>query len=112
MITIHAYGDCENITIYNIDTNEQIFIDTDKVAAIVGSPFRRNDDIIISTVRGDRYCKLIRNGVVSYNIIGALGKDTAWFQLSNGDNTFGFSSELGANTISVTFSYQNAYMGV
>lgn len=112
VITIHAYGDCENITIYNIDTNEEIFIDTDMIEKITGTKFQKNDDIIISTVKGDRYCKLVRNQLVSYNIIGALGKDMAWFQLTNGDNTFGFSSELGANTISVTFTYQNAYMGV
>lgn len=112
VITIHAYGECENITIYNIDTNGKIYIDTDKIAAITGGKFQKNDDIIISTVRSKRSCILVRQSIHRYNIIGALGKDTEWFQLSNGENTFGFTSELGANTISVTFTYQNAYMGV
>lgn len=112
VISIHAYGDCENITIYNMDTNEKIFIDTDKIKKITGLTFQKNDDIVISTVRGNRYCRLIRNSLNVYNIIGALDRNTDWFQLSSGDNVFGFSSELGANTISVTFTYQNAYMGV
>lgn len=111
VITVHAYGECENITFYNMYTNEQIYIDTNKINTITGSPFQKGDDIIISTVIGNRYCKLVRKGIET-NIIGVLGKNVDWFQISNGDNLFGFSSELGANTISVTFSYKNAYMGV
>lgn len=111
LITIHAFGACEDINLYNIDTNEQIVIDTSKIETITGTAFQSKDDIVISTVRGDRYCKLLRNGVYT-NIIGALGRDTDWFQISNGDNAFGFSAKSGASNISVTFSYQNAYVGV
>lgn len=111
-ITIHAYGECEDITIYNVDNNGIIYIDTNKIQRITGTTFQKNDDIIISTVRGNRYCQLVRRNGSTYNIIGALGNNTDWFQISNGANTFGFSCELGANTISVTFSYKNAYMGV
>lgn len=112
VITVHANGTCEDITFYNMYTDEKIFIDTKKIQQITGTQFQKGDDIILSTVIGERYCKLVRNGIQEYNIIGALGKDVDWFQISNGDNLFGFSSELGANTISVTFAYQNAYMGV
>lgn len=111
LITIHAYGLCEHITLANVDTLETIYIDTDKIETITGQPFGTNEDIIISTIRGERYCRLLRNGEY-INIIGALGRDTDWFQLTNGDNAFSFSSKVGDNNISVTFSYQNAYMGV
>lgn len=110
-ITIHAFGDCSNIKLFNVDTGEKIEIDTGKIASITGNSFKKFDDILISTIRGERYCKLIRNGVTT-NIIGALRRDTDWFQISNGSNAFGFSAESGANNISVTFSYQNAYVGV
>lgn len=111
LITIHAFGDCENIHLYNVDTREEIFIDTNKIKTITGKPFQDKDDIIISTVRGGRYCRLLRNGEYT-NIIGALGKATDWFQISNGSNAFGFTADSGAENISVTFSYQNAYVGV
>lgn len=111
IITIHALGECEGIQLYNVDTKERIVIDTSKIRIITGKPFQAKDDIIISTVRGDRYCRLLRNGQYT-NIIGALGRDTDWFQISNGSNAFGFSAVSGENNISVTFSYQNAYMGV
>lgn len=111
VITIHALGACENITLYNIDTNEQIYISTDKIRDVTGVTFGLNDDIILSTVKGDRYCRLLHNGIY-YNVIGALGRDVDWFQISNGTNLFGFSAANGENNISVEFSYQNAYMGV
>lgn len=111
VITIHAFDECEHITIYNIDTNEHIYINTDKIREVTGVGIQKNDDIIISTVKGSRYCRLLRNGVYT-NIIGSLDKDTDWFQISNGANLFGFSAVNGENNISVSFSYQNAYMGV
>lgn len=111
LISIHAFGDCENVHLFNIETREEISIDTNKIQTITGKPFQAKDDILISTVRGSRYCKLLRNGEYT-NIIGALGKNTDWFQISNGDNLFGFTADAGENNISVTFSYQNAYVGV
>lgn len=111
LITIHAYEDCEGIKIFNLETKEQLIINTDKIKLITGSKFRKGDDIIISTVIGDRYCRLLRNGEY-INIIGALTRDTDWFQITTGDNVFGFSADVGQDNISVTFSYQNVYVGV
>lgn len=111
LIDIHAYDECSNIVVGNIETGEIIRINTDRIWTITGRKFGSGDDILISTVKGDRYCKLLRNGAY-INIIGALDRDVDWFQLTNGDNVFGFSAEVGENNISVTFTYQNAYMGV
>lgn len=111
VITVHAFGQCEHLYLYNVDTNEQIYINTDRIRDVIGSGIQANDDIIISTVKSHRYCRLLRNGVY-YNIIGALGKDTDWFQISNGTNLFGFKADNGENNISVSFSYRNTYMGV
>lgn len=111
LITIHAFDQAENIKIYNVDTREQMIIDTGKIYEISGESFSGTDDIVISTVRGDRYCRLLRGGKYT-NIIGALSKDSDWFQISAGNNGFAFTAENGEENISVTFSYQNAYVGI
>lgn len=111
LITIHAFDTAEKIRIYNVDTREQMIIDTEKIRTITGKEYGEKDDIIISTVKGNRYCRLLRAGTYT-NIIGALSKDTDWFQISAGNNGFAFAAEKGADNLSVTFSYQNAYVGV
>lgn len=111
LITIHAYDIARNIVIYNIDTRERMVIDTDKIYTITGTSYKGLDDIIISTVKGKRYCRLLRDGQY-INIIGTLSKDADWFQITSGRNGFAFGAESGANNLSVTFSYQNAYIAV
>lgn len=111
IITIHAMGPVENIRIYNVDTREQMLINTEIVKTVSGSEYGALDDIVISTVKGDRYCRLLRGGKFT-NIIGALSKDSDWFQISAGNNGFAFTAEKGTDNLSVTFSYQNAYIGV
>lgn len=111
LITIHAMGPARDIRIYNVDTREQMIIDTELIRTITGAEYGKLDDIVISTVKGNRYCRLLRNGKY-VNIIGALSKDTDWFQISAGNNGFAFAAEAGADNLSVTFSYQNAYVGI
>lgn len=111
LITIHAFDEAENIRIYNVDTREQMIIDTAKIKTISGDVFQSKDDIVISTVKGNRYCRLLRAGVYT-NIIGCLSRDSDWFQISAGNNGFAFAAEKGADNLSVTFSYQNAFVGV
>lgn len=111
VITIHALNNANGIVLYNMETREKIKINTDKIESITGKPFGSGDDIIISTIRGQRYARLLRNGEYT-NVISALGKDTDWFQLYNGDNVFAFSAEYGERELIVTFTYRNAYGGV
>lgn len=111
LITIHAFGEAKNIRLYNVDTHEQMRIDTDRIAQITGEPFQGKDDIVISTIQGDRFCRLLRNGVYT-NIIGALSRDSDWFQISAGNNGFAFAAESGEENLSVTFAYKNAFVGI
>lgn len=112
LITIHSLsGPAEGIKLYNVDTQEQMIIDTSKIAKISGEAFGEKDDIVISTVKKDRYCKLLRKGVYT-NIIGALSMDSDWFQISSGANGFAFTADKGADNLSVTFGYKDAYVGV
>lgn len=111
VITIHALGDAKNITLYNPGTNETMVIDTDRVQSITGGKFTAGDDIIVSTMIGEKSLLLLRAGVY-YNIVGAIPKDADWFQLTPGSNVFAFSAEEGEDQLMVTFSFRNNYGGV
>lgn len=111
IINIHVSGEASGITLYNTVTRESMKIDTNKIAAITGIAPMQGDDIIISTIKGDKYVRLLRNGAYT-NIIAALNKDADWFQLTNGRNTFSFTADRGENNLIITFNYRNAYGGV
>lgn len=111
LITIHALDGAEDIVLYNVDTREQMKINTTIIASKTGQPFGALDDILISTKPGDRYVKLRRNGIDT-NIIWALDRNSDWMMLSAGDNLFGFDARSGANNLWVTYSYRNTYGGV
>lgn len=110
-IHMHALGEVRQITIYNTGTRETMKLDTDKVSTITGSGIIAGDDITISTLRGDKYISLLRNGK-TYNILNALGRDVDWFQLSKGDNRFAYVCEYGDENLQFKIEYQTLYEGV
>lgn len=110
-ITISAKDVAKGIVIYNTKTSESMAINDDKIAAITGQGFHTGDEIHISTVNGDKYCRLYRDGKFT-NIISALNKDADWFQLTNGDNIFAFTADVGDHDIVMEFEYRVAYGGV
>lgn len=101
----------EQITIYNVDTEEWMKIDTKAFHDITKTDIQKGDEIWISTVKNNRYCRLLRDGAYS-NLIGCLTRDSDWFQISPGENAFAFTAEHGAENMSITFTYENAYVGV
>ena len=112
LITIHAMGSVSGIlNIYNIETYENIKIDLSKIKALTGSDYRSGDDIIISTVSGDKYVRVLHNGKY-YNAIGVIDKLANWFQLTVGENIFNFTVTNGVENLSITFEYRNAYGGI
>ena len=111
IITIHALGKAGSITIYNTGTNEAMRIDNDKIASITGSGIVKSDDIIISSIKGDKYIRLLRDGVYT-NILNALDKGSKWFQLSKGDNIFAYTAESGEENLQFKIAHQVVYEGV
>jgi len=111
--TIHAIGDAENVTIYKIEPlpSEDIKIDTDRLVALTGEGIHAGDDIIISTVKGDKYAHLFRDGE-TINILNCLEKYPDWFQLTKGDNIFTYEAETGGLNLQVKLHYQLAYEGI
>ena len=111
VITIHALGAAENITIYNYITLESIIIDTSFLASWDPPGLVVGDDIIISTERGNKYVRFLRSGVY-YNILNAVDKDSTWFQLKKGENIIGFTADDGINNLQITISNKTIYEGV
>lgn len=107
VMTIHALGPVENITIYNTRTREIMKINTEKIE----SGIIAGDDIIISTVRGNKYVKLLRNGKYQ-NILNALDKNSNWFQLTKGENVFACTADSGLEDLVFMIENQILYEGV
>lgn len=110
-ITIHVVGEAKGITIYNTGTREIMSIDTEKIKALTGSGIVAGDDIIISTVRGSKSIRLLRQGVYT-NILNCLDKNASWFMLSNGENTFAYTAEEGIWNLRMTIENRILYWGI
>ena len=112
IIYIHAIGPAPNLVIVDLRTQETMSINSAKLAALTGSDIMDGDDIIISTIKGDKYIILIRNGVI-INIFNALNKNSSWFQLEKGDNRIAYTSDNNTNlNLQFRIESQIAYEGV
>lgn len=110
-IMIHAIGEAGSITIYNTGTREMMKIDADKIKALTGSGIIAGDDIIITTVRGNKTVGLLRNGKYT-NILNSLDKISDWFQLTKGENIFAYTAEYGSENLQFMIENQVIYEGV
>ena len=70
-----------------------------------------SDDIIISTLKGDKSIILIRDGVL-YNILNCLDRDIDWFSLQKGDNIFAFAADEGITNLQFRIENKVIYEGV
>lgn len=110
-IEIHSVGTAEHVRIYNVDTLENMKIDTDKLIALTGQPIIIGDSIFISTIKGDKSIQLLREGVY-YNIINCLDRDVTWMFLRKGDNVFAFDAEEGGGNLYFRIINQVIYQGI
>lgn len=113
VMTIHALDIVEDITIYKLEPEpvENIKIITNRIIALTGQPFHEGDDIIISTVKGNKYAILLRDGLVT-NILNCLDKYPDWFQLTRGDNIFTYTADDGEIYLQFKIENQIAYEGI
>jgi hypothetical protein len=110
-IDIHAVGPVVNPTVYNIETQEFVTIDTTKLQTLTGQGIIAGDDITISTVRGNKSIMLLRNGNY-YNILNTIGRNSDWFQLSEGDNVFAYVADDGGENMMITIENEVIYEGI
>ena len=112
LITVHAIGTVSGtITIYNVETHESMKIDLSKIRTLIGRDYGNGDDILISTVSGDKYVQVLHDGKYT-NAIAAIEKLADWFTISVGKNIFNFTVTQGTENLAMTFSYRNAYGGI
>lgn len=97
-VLIHCYGPATNISIINGTSREVLTINTSKIETITGAGLGVGDDIVVSTIRGNRFIMLYRNGKY-YNILNSVDKNSAWPQLYSGVNTFNYTAESGTNDL-------------
>lgn len=101
----------QRIRIMNLDRREVLEIDTDKVASIAGGPLKLGDQIIASTIPGDKYAHLIREGE-ELDILNAVKKDSDWPKIYEGENTFGYTSATNVDQLLFKIYFPVAYGGL
>lgn len=111
LMKIRFLDNIEELTIFNLDTNESMTLHLDRTKDITGSNFDKNDEIEISTFTGNKYIYLIRNGEY-YNFFPALDKMTSWFKITNGINQFAFTANGHEESVIIEISYKNMYGGI
>lgn len=102
ILKLHATGEVINPRIYNADTHEMLGLNFKMISG---------DEIHISTLRGEKYVRHVREGVTT-NIFNSLMRNPAWFQIPTGITNFTFDCESGNEFFSVQFIGQNLYEGV
>lgn len=110
IIHIHATGSASDVEIINTRTLESISINSAKLIVLTGSDISEGDDIYISTVKGDKYALLYRNGTPT-NILNVLGQDPDWFTLEKGDNIFAYTANSGLVNLQFSITNKVAYEG-
>lgn len=98
LIKIHFTGEAKNISIYNVKSREIMRIDTEKLKAIIGSPIQAFDDLIISTITGDKSITFLRSGK-KYNVLNCLNRNSDWLKLSIGENVIAFTADAGEHNM-------------
>lgn len=109
--TILLHGEAEYVTIFNIDDETEMRIDTAKITAILGEPLQDEDEIIINTRTGNKTAYLLRHGLYT-NILNAIDRSSDWLVLRPGANLMAYSAIEGAENIELIVTYQTVYEGV
>lgn len=110
-IILNALGEVKNPTFGNVNTRESVTLYTDKLEELTGSGMIFGDQVIISSVRGEKGVTLIRNGVQT-NILNCIDRGADWFKLSKGENVFTYSAEEGRDNLQIVVESQVIYAGV
>lgn len=114
-LTINATGVAEDVTIFNVNTGESMSIDTSKISLVSDPPLvehiQNGDEIVISTVKGNKFMTLLRNGSY-YNILNTLDRSSNWLRLVRGDNVLAYSAVSGILNLQFKIENQIIYEGI
>jgi hypothetical protein len=102
-MAFYARGDVSNISIYNMVTREEMYLDIELIDG---------DELFVSTNKGSKSITLFRDGVY-FNALVALDiNNSVWFQLSKGDNLFSYAAEEGLEYLQLKIMNRVLYEGV
>lgn len=115
VIRMHVTGKVNgNIYIYESETNEAMKINLDNINQGDDPDFPIPFDLTISTGKGKKYAELLLEGIIT-NALNRISKDSDWFKLRKGVNTFGFdidNKEVDIKYFEVTIENDILYEGV
>lgn len=111
VINVHFLGPVTGLSIFNVITREIMRIDTTKLAAIVGSAIKASDDLIISTITGQKSLTFVREGK-TYNVLNALDRDSSWIKIDVGENVLAFTADTGNENLQFNVQYYPLFEGV
>jgi len=110
-IAITFLGAVTDPIIHNLYSGENMSFSSAKLTALTGFNFKAGDVVLISTVKGDKYVRLIRGAVV-WNIIGVIDTLSDWFTIVKGDNAFSYTATSGLANMQFYIEHQVLYQGV
>lgn len=114
VIHLHANGPAKDFWIKSVTSGITMTLDTSKIATVTGSitnDIMTFDDIYISTIKGNRYVRLLRGGKW-YNILSTLPKMSDWITIKMGANVFEFGAASGSSDCVVEIQSNILYQGV
>ena len=78
---------------------------------MTGSAFIQGDEVTISTIKGDKYIKLLRKGKET-NILNCIDRESTWLTLTQGDNIIGYTADDGGSKLQFRIENRIVYEGV
>ena len=111
VIRVYFTGKVDNLSIYNVRTREFFKINTERLKTMTGSAFIQGDEVTISTIKGDKYIKLLRKGKET-NILNCIDRESTWLTLTHGDNIIGYTADDGGSNLQLRIENRIVYEGV
>lgn len=108
---IKALGEIGDVIVYNVNTREQMRFLEERLKKLTGKGLNYGDELIVSTVKGDKSATLIREGSM-INVLNILDKGTTWLQLTKGDNILAYSATKGGENLEFYIENEVIYEGI
>lgn len=108
IVKFHAIKDATNLRLRKLNTTQEITIDTSKLPE---AKIKAGDDILLTSIPGRRYLRLIRDGV-EHNILNSMGKRVIWPTIDPGINTYSYHWDGEENAIEAYIYTNIIYNGV